>query len=154
VPGGGGAGRILKGSRPDPKDRRRLRRLPGERAALALARKLAAERGATLSVFEAVRAPAYVRDVWNAEGEIDEAVDKAQQRLAALGDVESHAELADDAVTGLRRYGASVDLLVLGAHKYRPADRLVERSKSQRLADEPPCSLLVLGSAARDGSDA
>ena len=70
-----------------------------------------------------------------------------------MGEIEPHAEFADDAVQGLRRYGESVDLLVLGAHTYRPADRLVERSKSQRLADDPPCPLLVLGPAERDGSD-
>jgi nucleotide-binding universal stress UspA family protein len=121
--------------------------------ALALARKLTVERHGTLSAFEAVRAPVYARDVWNVEGEIDADVEKARQRIAALGDVEARAEFADDVVAGLRRYGASVDLLVLGAHRYRPADRLVERSTSQRLADEPPCPLLVLAPAARDGSD-
>jgi nucleotide-binding universal stress UspA family protein len=95
----------------------------------------------------------YARDVWNVEGEIDADVEKARRRMAALGDLEPHAELADDVVAGLRRYGASVDLLVVGAHTYRPADRLVERSKSQRLADEPPCPLLVLAAAERGGSD-
>jgi nucleotide-binding universal stress UspA family protein len=120
--------------------------------ALALARKLTVEHHATLSAFEAVRAPAYARDVWNVEGEIDADVEKARQRIAALGDVEPHAEFADDAVAGLRRYGASVDLLVLGAHRYNPVDRLVERSTSQRLADEPPCPLLVLAPAERDVS--
>jgi nucleotide-binding universal stress UspA family protein len=119
--------------------------------ALALARKLTAQHRATLSAFEAVRAPAYARDVWNVEGEIDADVEKARQRMAALGEVEPHAEFADNAVAGLRRYGASVDLLC--AHRYRLADRLVERSTSQRLADKPPCPLLVLGPAERDGSD-
>jgi len=125
---------------------------PESDQALALARKLTVEHRATLSAFEAVRAPAFARDVWNVEGEIDADVEKARQRIAALGDVEAHAELVDDAVEGLKEYGASIDLLVLGAHKFRPADRLVERSKSQRLADEPPCPLLVLASAERDGS--
>ena len=123
---------------------------PGSDWALALARKLTAEHRATLSAFEAVRAPVYARDVWNVEGEIDDDVEKARQRIAALGGVEPHAGFADDAVEGLRRFAASVDLLVLGAHRYRPADRLVERSKSQRLADEPPCPLLVLASAERE----
>ena len=117
--------------------------------ALALARKLTAGHRACLSAFEAVRAPVYARDVWNVEVEIDTDVEKARQRIAALGDVEAHAELVDDAVEGLKEYGASIDLLVLGAHKFRPADRLVERSKSQRLADEPPCPLLVLGPVER-----
>ncbi|MBV8219035.1 MAG: universal stress protein [Solirubrobacterales bacterium] len=126
---------------------------PESHGALALARKLTVEHHASLSAFEAVPAPAYARDVWNLEGEIDADVEKARQRIAALGDVEAHAEFADDAVDGLRRYGASVDLLVVGAHRHRPADRLVERSTSQRLADEPSCPLLVLGAAERDGAD-
>ena len=118
----------------------------GSDRALELARKLTREHHAALSAFEAVRAPAYARDVWNAEGEIDEDVENARQRIAALGDVEPHAEFADDAVAGLRWYGASVDLLVLGAHRYRPPDRLLQRSKAQRLADQPPCPLVVLRS--------
>jgi hypothetical protein len=61
-------------------------------------------------------------------GEIDEDVEKARRRIAALGDVEPHAEFADDAVEGLRRYPESVDLLVLGAHRYRPPERLLKRS--------------------------
>jgi nucleotide-binding universal stress UspA family protein len=120
---------------------------PESDRALELARKLAAEQRATVSAFEAVAAPVYARDVWNVEGEIEEDIERARRRIAALGEVEPHAEFADDAVAGLRRYGASVDLLVLGAHTYRPPDRLAERSKSQRLADEPPCPLLVLASA-------
>jgi nucleotide-binding universal stress UspA family protein len=114
--------------------------------ALAVARKLAAEHGASLSAFDAVPAPVYARDIWNAGAETAEDVEKARQRIAALGDLEARAEFADDVVEALRRYGASVGLLVLGAHKYRPAERLVPRSKSQRLADEPPCPLLVLAS--------
>lgn len=92
---------------------------PESHRALALARKLTVEHHATLSAFEPVRGPAYARHVWNVEGEIDADVEKARRRIAALGDVEAHAEFADDAVAGLRRYGASVDLLVLGAHKRR-----------------------------------
>ena len=126
---------------------------PGSERGLEVARRLTAEHRATLSAFDAVRAPVYVRDVWNAEGEIDEDLEKARQRIAALGGVEAQAEFAEDAVAGLRSYGASVDLLVLGAHRYRPGDRVAKRSKSQRLADAPPCPLLVLGPAERDGSD-
>jgi nucleotide-binding universal stress UspA family protein len=119
---------------------------PESHRALALARKLTAEHRAALSAFEAVRMPAYARDAWNVVVETDTEVDRARQRIAALGGVEAHAELVGDAVEGLRQYGASVDLLVLGAHKYRPADRFAERSTSQRLADEPPSPLLVLAS--------
>ena len=48
----------------------------------------------------------------------------------------------------LVRYEASVDLLVLGSHKYGPSNRLLENSTAQRLADEAPCPLLVLSEIA------
>ncbi|HEY2161566.1 MAG TPA: universal stress protein [Solirubrobacteraceae bacterium] len=117
--------------------------------ALALARALAAEREAELSAFEAVRAPTYARDPWNVEGEIDERVEQARKRLGALDGVEPHAEFADNAVKGLHDYGGSVDLLVLGAHDYTPVDHLLERSTSQRLADDTSTPLLVLATADR-----
>jgi hypothetical protein len=81
-----------------------------------VARRIAAERHATVSSFETARAP-------------------------------GHVELPGDAATALRRYGASVDLLVLGSHKHHPPDRHLERSKSQRLAEDPASPLLVLASA-------
>ena len=85
---------------------------------------------------------------WNVEGEIDEDVEKARQRIAVLGGVEAHAKFADDPVEGLRRYGASVSLLVLGAHKHGPLGLLLERTTSQRLADDTPSPLLVLSPVA------
>ena len=114
--------------------------------ALAVARTLAAERQVALSTFEAVHAPAYARDIWDVEGEIDERLEHARQRMAALGDVEPHAALTDDTVAALREFGGSVDLLVLGAHKRRRPDSglPLDRSKAQRLADRPPAPLLVL----------
>ena len=115
--------------------------------ALALARTIASERHATLSAFEAVRTAVYPSDIWNVEAQIDDDVEKARQRIAALGDVEPRAAFADDAVDGLRRYGASVDLLVVGSHRYRAPDHLLKHSTSQRLADDPPSPLLVLASA-------
>ncbi len=50
-------------------------------------------------------------------------------------------ELAGDTVEGLRRCGASVDLLVLGSHGH-PSP--LERSNRQRLAERPSSPLLVL----------
>lgn len=119
-------------------------RSPESERALAFASEIAAERRATVSAFEAVPAPLYARDPWNVEGEIAENVERARRRIAALPEVEAHAEFDDDAVDGLRRFSASVDLLVLGAHEYRLPERLLNRSKSQRLAEEPPSPLLVL----------
>jgi nucleotide-binding universal stress UspA family protein len=117
--------------------------------ALALARTLAAELGAELSAFEAVRAPMGVRDPANVEGEVDERVEHARKRLAALDGVEPHAAFADHAVDGLHAYGGSVDLLVIGAHDYTPVDHLLEGSTSQRLAGDASTPLLVLATAKR-----
>jgi nucleotide-binding universal stress UspA family protein len=120
--------------------------------ALALARKLAAERHGELSGFEAVGMPLYVRDPWDVRGvEIDEQVEQARQQIAALGGVQPHAEFAEDTVEGLMQYGASVDLLVIGSHRYRPLDRFLGQSTSQRLADEASSPLLVLPSSAHAG---
>jgi nucleotide-binding universal stress UspA family protein len=117
---------------------------PASERAIAVARKIAADHGASMSVFEAVRAPVYARDIWDVEDEIDEHVEQARRRIAALGHVEPHAEFGEDAVAALRRYAPSVDLLVLGSHRYRRPGLLIERSKAQRLADDPPTPLLVL----------
>jgi nucleotide-binding universal stress UspA family protein len=112
--------------------------------ALALARTLAAERHAELSAFEAVQMPIDVGDPWNQDGELEERVEEARGRIAALGGVKAGAELGD-AVED--HYGGSVDLLVLGSHKYRPIDRLLQQSTAQRLADEAFSPLLVLPDA-------
>ena len=122
--------------------------------ALALARELAAERHATLSAFQAVPAPVYAHDIWNVEGEIDDDVDRARQRIAALGGVEPQAEFSDNEAEGLRRFAAAVDLLVLGAHRYRRPDHLLQHTKTQRVADDPPSPLLVLSSSAPDAGSA
>jgi nucleotide-binding universal stress UspA family protein len=119
---------------------------PESERALALARTIAAELGATLSAFEAVPPRLAPRDLGNPASRIEKDINAARRRIAALGDVEPHAELADDAVDALRSYGRSVDLLVLGPHQHRPPDRHLKRSKSQRLAQNPSSALLVLGS--------
>lgn len=80
--------------------------------ALALARRLAAERHAKLSALEAVRTPLYVRDPWNVDGEIEEDVDEARQRVAALGGLEAGAECGDT-VDELAVHAETVDLLVI-----------------------------------------
>jgi osmotically-inducible protein OsmY/nucleotide-binding universal stress UspA family protein len=126
---------------------------PESDQALAVARKLAAQSHASLSAYEAIGRPVYARDIWNVEGEIDQDVRAAAQRIAALGDVAAFADVADDAVEGLRRYGANVDLLVLGPHKPHPPDRLMQHSTAQRLADNPPAPLLVLARAAAPRSE-
>ncbi len=111
--------------------------------AVALARRLATERHAELSAFEAVPMPAYARGPWNVEGGVEERVESARQRVAALGHLEAKAGFGDP-VHELVRFGESVDLLVIGAHDYQPIDHLVEHSTAQRLADRASTPLLVL----------
>ena len=111
--------------------------------ALAVARRLARERNAELSAFEAVREPLSVHDPWDPQPEIDAGLADTRARIAELGDVEPRAA-SGDAVEELTRYGASVDLLVIGSHQYGPIDHLKPGSTAQRLADNPPCPLLVL----------
>ena len=111
--------------------------------ALALARALARERGAELSAFQAVPQP-YVHSLVNPQPEIEAGLAEARTRIAELGDIEAHAASSDDAAEALARYGASVDLLVLGSHRYRPIDHLLSGSTAQRLADDAQCPLLVL----------
>jgi nucleotide-binding universal stress UspA family protein len=118
----------------------------GSQQALAVARRLARERDAKLSVFEAVAEPVLVHDPWSVEAEIEDDVAKARERLGALGGVEPHAA-SGDAAEELARYAASVDLLVLGPHQHRAVDPLTNGSVSQRLADTSPAPLLVLAAA-------
>ena len=117
---------------------------PESERAVAVARALARERGAGLSAFEAVGEPAYVRSIVNPQPEIDEGLAEARRRISELRDVEPYAASSDDASNALARYGASVDLLVLGSHDYRPIDHLLSGSTAQQLADVTPCPLLVL----------
>lgn len=119
------------------------------RHALELARRLAGERGAELSAFEVVREPLYAHDSWEMQQEIDRSVTRARDRIAALGDIEAQASFGHH-VDELARYAESVDLLILGAHRYTPPDRLLERSTAQLLADITPSPLLVLATG-RDG---
>ena len=107
---------------------------------------LAAERRAELSAFEAVPVPVYPREPWNVNGEVEEHVEAARRRVAALGHLEAEAGFGDPAHE-LARYGQSVDLLVIGGHDYRPIDHLLEQSTAQRLADEVSTPLLVLPAA-------
>jgi nucleotide-binding universal stress UspA family protein len=118
---------------------------PESERAVALARELAARHGGRASAFEAVREPLYVHDAWDPQPEIDERVSQARARIERLGGVEARAaSTAEDPVAALARYAESVDLLVLGAHAYRPTDSLLAGSTTQRLADQTPCPLLVL----------
>jgi nucleotide-binding universal stress UspA family protein len=111
--------------------------------ALTVARTLAAERNASLSAVHAVQVPVNVRDPGDVKGQISEDAVDARERMEKLGDVEGHIAYGDT-VEELVRYGRTVDLLVLGSHRYGPVSRMLEQSTAQRLADEGSCALLVL----------
>jgi nucleotide-binding universal stress UspA family protein len=128
---------------------------PESEQALALARLLAHELAGELAAFEAVPEPVDVQDAWDPQPEIDAGVAEARGRIAALGDVEAHAASSEDdehVPEVLSRYGASVDLLVIGSHTYRPIDHLVSGSTAQRLADGAPCPILVLSRSTQSRS--
>lgn len=124
---------------------------PESEQALAVARELAAERGAKLSAFEALSLPAYLfgSDAGPVDESIPTSVDQARQRIAALG-VEPHAAYGT-AAEELALYGASVDLLVIGSRGYGPIGRLVHGSTSQQLTRTARCPLLVLARALHAG---
>jgi len=112
--------------------------------AVAVARVLARGHGAELSAFQAVPEPGYVHSIVYPQPEIEAGLAAARKRIAELGDVEPHVASSDDAAEAVARYGASVDLLVVGSHRYQPFDHLLSGSTAQRLADDAPCPLLVL----------
>ena len=110
---------------------------PASERALAAARKLAADRHAKLSAFHAVFGPGRIEET------VDDEVALALGRIAELGGVDGYAEYGEPA-SELRRYGRSVDLLVLGSRGHTPIDRFFGQGTAQRLVDEPPCPLLVV----------
>jgi nucleotide-binding universal stress UspA family protein len=114
--------------------------------ALILGRRLATERDGELSAFDAVRPPLYIHDPWNVEAETEAEVEATRRRVAATRGVKVEAR-SGDAADELSRYSESVDLLVIGAHKYRPIDHLLNGSTSQRLTGRAASPLLVLPSA-------
>lgn len=125
---------------------------PESRNALAVARALAAPRGARVSVFEAVTPPprGYADPRHRDPFELEAEVDRTRERLAALGDVEAHAAYGDPAEE-LALYGASVDLLIIGSRGYGPVARLIHGNTSLALARSARCPLLVLPRSAERG---
>jgi nucleotide-binding universal stress UspA family protein len=123
---------------------------PESEYALAVARELAARHGARVSAFEAVSLPAYLfgGPAAPVEESINEFVENARERIAALGGVEPHAAYGAVAEE-LALYGASVDLLIVGSRSYGPVGRLMHGSVSQQLARTARCPLLVLTRVAR-----
>ena len=118
---------------------------PESEHAVAVARALAEQCGAKLSAFEAVSLPAYAFLGGPApmDGALNDLVDDARNRIAALGGMEPHAAYGV-AAEELAVYSASLDLLIVGSRGYGPVGRLIHGSTSQQLAGSARCPLLVL----------
>jgi len=119
---------------------------PESRAALAVARRLAAPTRATVHVLEVVpiTSYAYTGIVPPAIGDsIDVMLQEANGRLKELPDVQAEAVYG---LTGeeLAAFGDRVDMLVVGSRGYGPMRRLVLGSTSASLERHARCSLLVL----------
>jgi nucleotide-binding universal stress UspA family protein len=118
---------------------------PESKAALAIARKLAASTSARVQVLQVVGIPAYAYGGLMApSGEgIDLIISEASARLQQLPDVEGRAVYG---ATGeeLAAFGDEVDLLVVGSRSYGPTRRLVLGSTSDYLERHARCPLLVL----------
>ena len=124
---------------------------PESEQALTVAGELARDRGAELSVFEAVAEPMYSSDPVSGQWALEARLEKAEEQLAELRDVDSHVATGD-AAQALARYAESVDLLVVGPHDYRVRDRFSGGSTAQRLADSLACPLLVLAAESPDAA--
>jgi nucleotide-binding universal stress UspA family protein len=115
---------------------------PESARVLAVAKELALDCHAQFSIFHAVSG-LHLHDPAPFQESIEDEVRQARDRIEELAGVEAHAEYGDPAQE-LGRYGQSVDLLVLGTHRHSPIGRFLGQGTVRRLADEPPCPLLVL----------
>lgn len=119
---------------------------PESRAALILAKQLAAPTHATVHALEVVSIPsyAYAGLMVPPIGEgIQPMIDEAESRMKELADVEGEA-VYGLAGEELAAFGDQVDLLVVGSRGYGPVKRLVLGSTSDYLQRHARCSLLVL----------
>ena len=113
---------------------------PESEAALSLARALAIGCDAPLSACQVVSASA---ELLVGTVSMSQALDRARQRVSALGGVTPHAAYGQPAEQ-LAVYGDNLDLLVVGSRGRGPVGRLVHGSTSLKLATTAHCPLLVL----------
>ena len=128
---------------------------PESKAALELARELAASREASVKAPEVVSIPslAFTGIVPAAIGDsIDAMVKSATARMKALADVDGKAVYGLPGEE-LAAFSAQVDLLVVGSRGYGPLKRLVLGSTSNYLASHARSSLLVLPRVAAGQTD-
>ena len=116
---------------------------PESEAALAAAREIAAVSGAGLHALQAVSLPVYAYDALVIGAVMDDMLEDANARLAALPDVDGHA-VSGYSGEELAAFSATLDLLVVGSRSYGPVRRLVLGSTSHYLERFARCSLLVL----------
>jgi nucleotide-binding universal stress UspA family protein len=122
-------------------------------AALAVARKLAAQTNASLYALQVVAITSYAYSgiiVPDLAGTIEELVREANDELKKLNDVAGRAVYG---LTGeeLAAFGDEVDILLVGSRSYGPMRRLVLGSTSDYLERHARCSLIVLPRAAATG---
>ncbi len=125
------------------------------RAALDVARKLAAQTNASLHARQVVAITSYAYSgivVPDLAGEIEELVKEANQELKKLAGVEGRAVYG---LTGeeLAAFGDEVDILLVGSRGYGPVRRLVVGSTSDYLERHARCPLIVLPRTAARGDD-
>jgi nucleotide-binding universal stress UspA family protein len=119
---------------------------PESETALASARQLAAQVGASVQALEVVSIPSYAFSGVMAPplgDSIDALIAEASERLGKLDGVEGHA-VYGLAGEELAAFGDQLDLLVVGSRGYGPVRRLVSGSTSDYLERHARCSLLVL----------
>jgi nucleotide-binding universal stress UspA family protein len=119
---------------------------PESKVALALARKLAAQTGASVHALEVVWIPSatFTGIMPPAIGEsIDVMLQQAKSRMEALPDVEGYAVYG---LTGeeLAVFGNAVDILIVGSRGYGPLRHHVLGSTCAYLERHARCPLLVL----------
>jgi nucleotide-binding universal stress UspA family protein len=117
---------------------------PDCKAALSLARELAAIHGASVSVLTVVEPSAVAGLLRSAdETEYEEELAQARAALAKLEGVEGEVVLGW-AGEELASFGERVDLLVVGSRGYGPIRRLMFGGVATHLASSAPCPLVVL----------
>jgi nucleotide-binding universal stress UspA family protein len=125
---------------------------PESKAALALARALAAPTGASIHALEVVpiMTYAYTGMVPTAIGDsVEVMLREANSRLKELPDVQGRAVYG---LTGeeLAAFGDELDVLVVGSRGYGPLKRLMLGSTSEYLERHARCSLVVVPRVAID----
>ncbi|HEY4894989.1 MAG TPA: universal stress protein [Solirubrobacteraceae bacterium] len=126
------------------------------RAALELAREVAAPTRAEIQVLEVVSIPTYaytgLMPPLVGEG-INSMLSEARERLEKIPEVRARAVYG---LTGeeLAAFSDDVDVLVVGSRSYGPVKRLVLGSTSDYLERHARCSLLVLPRATATGGEA